>query len=185
MDTLGKIFSSENKGLERATLGEVYEQAEKLCANDLSVDDIARDKQWTDCRIEKSGDKYRIIGHREYWDGRISRTPSVIEEGTADTLVPGMVDIARTWQAAWRYHPDLAPAPCFTEVDEFAPIRSARSSHSEGKAPAGSSSADMCTGRRRRRASCSIRCQTSTAPVSTCRCSCGGKTHGVRAGRKP
>ncbi len=28
--------------------------------------------------------------------------------------------------------------------------------------------------------SCSIQCQTSTAPVSTCKCVCGGKNHGIK-----
>ncbi len=34
---------------------------------------------------------------------------------------------------------------------------------------------------KKRKQICSIRCQTSTAPVSMCRCSCGGKLHGTRA----
>ena len=32
---------------------------------------------------------------------------------------------------------------------------------------------------------CSIRCQTSTAPVSTCHCVCGGKNHGTKAHQHP
>ncbi|MBX5437441.1 MAG: hypothetical protein IRZ33_09530 [Alicyclobacillaceae bacterium] len=183
MDTLGKTFASEGKTLERATLGEVYAEAQKLGANDLYVDDIMGDKQWTGCRIERSGNRYRLIGHRDYWDGRISKTPSVIVEGTANTPVPGMVDVSVAWQEAWRYHPDLIPPPCFGEVDEFVPIRRTRSHRSTEPSFAGSSNADPSPGRAQRRVSCSTRCQTSSAPVSTCRCSCGGKTHGVRARR--
>jgi len=34
-----------------------------------------------------------------------------------------------------------------------------------------------------KRRTCSIRCQTSTSPVSSCRCSCGGKNHGIKVRR--
>lgn len=180
-------WSAESKSLDRPTLRELYERAREMSANDLSVDDILGDKQWTDCRIEKVGDRYRLIGHRDYWDGRISKTPSVIAEGTADTRVPAEVTIAKTWHHAWYYNPDLVPPPCFAEVDEFIPIRRARSSRPDASVSAGTveTNADTAPSQRKRRASCSSRCQTSTAPVSTCRCACGGKTHGIRADRKP
>ena len=34
---------------------------------------------------------------------------------------------------------------------------------------------------RSRERTCSVRCQTSKAPVSTCRCVCGGMNHGSRS----
>ncbi|WP_156040220.1 hypothetical protein [Alicyclobacillus macrosporangiidus] len=40
---------------------------------------------------------------------------------------------------------------------------------------------ENASSRKIRRRVCSIRCQTSTAPVSTCRCICGGKNHGTKA----
>lgn len=189
-------FSSGDKckTLEHPTLEEIYATAQALSANTLQVDDLHADRQWIECRIEKCGDRYQLYGYRDYWDGRTSRSPSLIAEGPGSTRVSGWVDIENMWHESWNYAPDVAPGPCFAEVESFTPVRRPKSrqehlAEPEISATAGASVskgaetffASGGAGSTSRKRGCSSRCQTSKRPASTCRCSCGGTLHGTRA----